>query len=191
MSKAGAPEVRVCGICPRILSKYNKNPFCNGHSAEDILAYNTRVEKSAKGNRELRAFVGEHHKAGALADMFAEAEKRKTARLSKTEIAQYHEGLRLVYIASRTFHISMPSIFKLSSTSKNAKLARDVVGHILYAELKTSLDDICSFFGYKMDSTVLANLKQTRYLMLESEDMILAVDIVYREYQLQVSEEQN
>jgi hypothetical protein len=93
------PEGRTCGICGRTpLSRYNKNDFCNSHTAKEALALTNRAEAQIRESRELHSFVAKVHSREAATEIRVKKEKvakPKEPKRPVTELKHYDEALRL------------------------------------------------------------------------------------------------
>jgi hypothetical protein len=196
---------RLCGICNKPLNTHNKNDFCLSHSTADKLAYQSRQEASSARSREFFSFVKQFHQEGAVEDMFAKAAvaapKLNTAI---TEIPQYPEALGLLKAASMVFRLPMPVLLRARVTApkqktedyietpasrrtelKNIrhKAARDVMMYLMKYDLHMEVGQISDFFGFKYPPNVAVSIQKISDALIDDEDIILAVDLMRRDYQ--------
>lgn len=179
------PGKRICGICGRPLSQYNKSDICQWHSAEDTAKFRETQWQQGRNSRELMAFVKAFHKEGTIDEMFEKASKpaaKPRQQRAATELAQYHEALGLLKVASMVFRLSMPAILRIRATQTKNKVAREVMMYIMQQDLKMSVEDIVTFFGYKYPPNVTDSIKGISKAFMEDEDIILAIDLVREDY---------
>ena len=182
---AGAGK-RICGICGKPLSQYNKDDICMSHKAGDVAAYREKAAKQVKESRAIAAFVREFHGESTAAEMLQVAatkrQKRSVVRKEVLSLDEYAKALGLLKSASRVFRLSMFSVLRLTSTNKKYKIAREVLIYLMSSELKMELEDIGTFLGYTYLPNVRVSIDNIRNKLLEDEDIILAVDLVLNEY---------
>ena len=162
------------------------------HKAADVARYRDKMHASSKESRAILSFVQEFHGAGALEDMFKEAKKAplsETRRRTAEELEKHPEALCLLQVASRTFRLSMPTILRKQSTStKKVKVVRDVLAYVMHKDLEMSCEDICIFLGLRYEPVVTEAINYISEVFLEDEDIILAVDLVRKEYNRMVEQ---
>ncbi len=191
MTQPGSPAStgkRMCGICRKPLSMYNKSDICMSHKAEDVVAYREKVARQDKRSRAIQSFIKEFHKESTAQDMLAaaaEAEQTPTRKRAVTELAQYSEALGVLKVASLIFRLSMPGILRKKSTSSKPKVARDVVSYIMRRDLKMKPEEIALILGYHYLPRVAEGVDRVSQALLEDEDIICAVDLVREEYHRQ------
>lgn len=184
-AKPAAAGKRLCGICEKPLSMYNKDDICMSHKAEDIDDYRKKVENSGRQSRALIAFIKEAHTTDAADEMLNKAKNSRLTsaqRKAITELEKYPESIALLRIASRIFRMSVPLIMRKSSTSPKSKVARDVLTYIMRKDFQMPPEDVASFFGYQWLPRVPEAVERIQSAMLDDEDMILAVDLVREEF---------
>ncbi len=184
--KVGSAEAgpKLCGICGRKMSIYNKTPYCGWHKQEDVEKFLTSQVDPDKRSRELRTFVNEFHKAGIAKNMFSEAKisPRESLRIAARKLERYYEALGVLKVGSMVFRLSMPTLLKVHSTNKNGKTARAVMSYVMARNLEMKIEDIAIFFGYRYAPAISEMVKKVEVALLEDEDIICAVDLVREEY---------
>jgi hypothetical protein len=185
---------RICGICSKPLSQYNRDDICMSHKPEDIARYRSRVERQAKESRAIASFVREFHGESTAAEMFQTALKKSKGaqtprKVPVTELERYTEAVGLLKSASRVFRISMFSILRLTSVNPKYKVVRSVLMYLMKKELQMEIEDIGIFLGYNYTPNIRVAIEKVTYDLLEDEDIILAVDLVREEYKRVEAEE--
>ncbi|MBP7770521.1 MAG: hypothetical protein KA066_01260 [Candidatus Pacebacteria bacterium] len=184
-AKPAAAGKRLCGICNKPLSMYNKDDICMSHKAEDIARYREKNQDQGRESRALLAFIKEAHTADTVKEVLDKAKNRKLSsaqRKAVTDLERYPESIALLRIASRVFRMSMTVILRKSSTSPKSKIVRDVLAYIMRKDLEMPPEDVATFFNYQYLPRVPEAVERITRAMLDDEDMILAVDLVREEF---------
>lgn len=189
---------RMCGICNKPLSQYNRDDICMSHKAEAIAKYRKKVDVQAKESRAMFAFIAEFHRAGSAKDMFEEAKQTPLTpfkRRGMMELERSPEALGLLKLASMIFRLTMPGILRKSTDPAKglkARLARDVLAYLMKQDLDMTNEDIAAFLGYTYVPRVNEGVRRIAAAMHAEdldEDIICAVDVIRNERDLHLAEE--
>jgi hypothetical protein len=107
------PTKRLCKLCGRALSQYNKDEICMSHKPEDAAQFRDQRDRESKNSHAILAFIKEFHQEGTPQKMLAAAKRSVTTahqQRAVTELERYPEALGLLKMASLVFRLPMPDI---------------------------------------------------------------------------------